>query len=168
MNNLKIIDLSYKYKDFKKLGLKSSQLDLYFKNLLSRNSENIKTDKALSTKQKYKSIDCYIFINSTIKNTHVTFSSGNGNVLYSISLGNLGYSKAYRSNIFTTTDLIFHLNNLIKKYDFNYLGVKLKGFGKNRRVLIKKLSFLKIDIAYIQDISFLPHNGCRAKKRPRK
>ena len=168
MNNLKIIDLLYKYRNLKKIGLSSEDVNSHLNNLLSLDPKTVGENKPFVKKQKYKKIDSFLFINASTKNTHVTFSNEIGNVLHSISLGNLGYKKASRSSIFPTTNLISSINNLIKKNGFNLLGVKLKGFGKNRRFLIRKLSLLKISIAYIQDISFLPHNGCRAKKRPRK
>ena len=83
-------------------------------------------------------------------------------------MGNLGYKKANRSSDFPINELFISLNKLIKENNLNSVGIKLKGFGKNRRLLIRKLSSLKISIAYIQDISYLPHNGCRLRKRPRK
>jgi small subunit ribosomal protein S11 len=162
MNNLKITDLIYKYKNLKKIGLYSKNIDIYL------NSKNLKDISPFIKKQNSKKVDCFLFINSRTKNTHVTFSLANGNVLYSSSLGNLGYKKASRSSSFPTNDLFFSLNKLIKENNLNHLGVKVKGFGRNRRFLVRKLSFLKISIAYIQDIGFLPHNGCRAKKLPRK
>jgi len=168
MNNLKIIDLLYKYRNFKKIGLVSEGVDLYLNNLLSSDKNNSKSAKENIIKKKYKKIDSFLFINATTKNTHVTFSDETGDVLHNISLGNLGYKKSTRSSIFPTANLINSLNSLIQKNNLSLLGVKLKGFGRNRRFLIRKLSLLKISIGYIQDISFLPHNGCRSKKRPRK
>ena len=165
MNNLKISDLIYKYKNLKNHQLYAKNIDAY---LNDYNSCSVEKKDILVKKQNYKKVDSFLSINCRTKNTHVTFSLSNGNVLHSISLGNLGYKKANRSNDFPSNDLFFSLNKLIKENNLKSLGIKLKGFGKNRRLLIRKLSSLKISIAYIQDISFLPHNGCRSRKRPRK
>ena len=80
MNNLKIIDLLYKYRNLKKIGLSSEDVNSHLNNLLSLEPKTVGENKPFVKKQKYKKIDSFLFINASTKNTHVTFSNEIGNV----------------------------------------------------------------------------------------
>jgi small subunit ribosomal protein S11 len=108
-----------------------------------------------------------IYVNCTLNNTHILVSTIEGRTLISCSTGVVGFRGNKRST--TYASLIIAKYTAIKSYKkgIREIYVQLKGFGSGRKYCIKGFLAGKIHILEIKDVTFLPHNGCKASKQRR-
>lgn len=129
-------------------------------------SSNIK--KKFINKKKKKCFFGNLFIKSNYKNTIVSLTKLNGNLLKQWSAKGLNKSKS-KKNI--PTNLII-LSNLINKYlldnKVKKLNIYLKGLGYGRSYILNKINKKKIQIRFIFDKTPISFNGCRKKKKKRR
>lgn len=109
-----------------------------------------------------------VHILCTNNNTIITATNNKGDVIVWNSGGTIGLKGAKRGSSYAAHKLARSLAKKILKRGINQIKVKIKGFGQGRRSAIKGLKSTKIKIEQIQDITPVPHNGCRAPKRRRK
>ena len=106
-------------------------------------------------------------IKATFNNTIVAISDKEGNVLAWASGGTVGFKGARKSTPFASQ---LAAENVAKKAIDN--GVKsvevvVKGPGSGREAAIRSLQAAGLEITVIKDVTPIPHNGCRPKKRRR-
>ncbi|MDO5695490.1 MAG: 30S ribosomal protein S11 [Eubacteriales bacterium] len=106
-------------------------------------------------------------IQSSFNNTIVTLTDTRGNALSWASAGGLGFrgsrkSTPYAAQVAAETAAKAALVHGLKKVD-----VKVKGPGSGREAAIRALSACGLEILSIQDVTPVPHNGCRPPKRRR-
>ncbi|MBR6223372.1 MAG: 30S ribosomal protein S11 [Lachnospiraceae bacterium] len=106
-------------------------------------------------------------IQSSFNNTIVTLTDSQGNALSWASAGELGFRGSKKSTPYAaqmaaekaTKDALIHG---LKKVD-----VMVKGPGSGREAAIRALSACGLEVLSIQDVTPVPHNGCRPPKRRR-
>ncbi len=105
-------------------------------------------------------------IKATFNNTLVTISDANGEVLCWASAGTAGFKGTRKSTPFAAQRAGEQAARAAKKYGVVELEVRVKGPGSGRESAITALEASGIRIQSIEDVTPLPHNGCRpAKKR---
>jgi small subunit ribosomal protein S11 len=109
-----------------------------------------------------------VHILCTNNNTIITATNNKGDTILWNSGGVLGLKGGKRGSSYAAHKLARNVAKRILKKGINQIKVKIKGFGQGRRSAIKGLKSTKIKIDQIQDITPIPHNGCRAPKRRRK
>ena len=107
-------------------------------------------------------------IQSTYNNTIVTIADKDGNVISWASAGTIGYKGSkkktpYAAGISAESCAKAAIDNGVKKVE-----VRVKGLGAGRENAIRSLQGAGLEITSITDETPVPHNGCRAPKRPRK
>ncbi len=107
-------------------------------------------------------------IQSTYNNTIVTITDKDGNAISWASAGTIGYKGSkkktpYAAGISAEACAKAALDNGVKKVE-----VRVKGLGAGRENAIRSLQGAGLEITSITDETPVPHNGCRAPKRPRK
>ncbi|MHC4515333.1 MAG: 30S ribosomal protein S11 [Planctomycetota bacterium] len=107
------------------------------------------------------------YIKATFNNTIVTVTDAKGQVLAWDSAGTIGYKGSRKSTPFAAQRAANKVAEKIRKMGVHELEVKVKGPGSGRESAIRSLSNAGIDIKAIEDITPLPHNGCRPRKRRR-
>ncbi|MEA3357438.1 MAG: 30S ribosomal protein S11 [Patescibacteria group bacterium] len=119
-------------------------------------------------KQKKKVPSCHVYIEATFNNTMITITDPEGNVLVSSSPGVVGFSGTKKSTAFAATKAAENAVVKAKKYGIREAKIYIKGAGSGRNAAVKGLDASGLRITLLSDITPLPHNGCRPRKKPRK
>lgn len=107
------------------------------------------------------------FIKATFNNTLVTIADVNGDVLCWASAGTVGFKGSRKSTPFAAQRAAETCADRARKFGIRELEVRVKGPGSGRESAITGLQVGGISIKAIEDVTPLPHNGCRARKRRR-
>jgi small subunit ribosomal protein S11 len=98
-------------------------------------------------------------IKSTFNNTIVTITDLQGNTLSWASAGNVGFKGSRKSTPFAA--------QLAAEKGLQKVDVFVKGPGSGRETAIRSLAAAGLEVSGIQDVTPVPHNGCRPRKRRR-
>ena len=106
-------------------------------------------------------------IHATFNNTIVTLSDKEGNAIAWSSAGALGFKGSKKSTPFAAGLSSEAAGK--KAYDLGMRKVEVfvKGLGPGRETAIRSLQTAGLEITSIDDVTPIPHNGCRPPKRPR-
>ena len=129
-----------------------------------------KTEKKIVEKKKSKKNfgqNGIVHIKSSFNNTIVTISDSSGNAVSWSSSGSMGFrgskkSTPYAAQIATDAAGKKSYDNGLRKLD-----VLMKGPGSGRESALRALQNIGFIINNIKDVTPLPHNGCRPKKKRR-
>ncbi|REJ74916.1 MAG: 30S ribosomal protein S11 [Planctomycetota bacterium] len=106
-------------------------------------------------------------IKATFNNTTVTITDTNGDVLCWATSGTSGFKGSRKSTPFAAQRAAEICADRAKKFGVKELEVRVKGPGSGRESAITGLQVHGISIKSIEDVTPLPHNGCRPRKRRR-
>lgn len=108
-----------------------------------------------------------VHIKATFNNTRVTFTDMNGDALCSSSAGAVGFKGARKSTPFAAQRAAETAANEARKFGVTEVEVRVKGPGSGRESAITALQAAGMRIQSIEDVTPIPHNGCRPKKKRR-
>ena len=108
-----------------------------------------------------------IFITATFNNTLVSITDIKGNVICWGSTGASGFKGSRKSTPFAATTAIETTINKAKNLGLSTVQVFIKGPGSGRDAVLGVIKSSGLKITQISDITPIPHNGCRPKKRRR-
>ena len=129
-------------------------------------SPNIKTSN--SKKKSKKNIPIGVaHIQSTFNNTIVTISDLNGNTVSWASAGSSGFKGARKGTPFAAQTAAEKAAQTALDLGVKKVEVLIKGQGSGRETAIRALQVTGFEILSIKDITPVPHNGCRPRKRRR-
>jgi small subunit ribosomal protein S11 len=106
-------------------------------------------------------------IKATFNNTIITITDTSGEVLCWSSAGTIGYKGSRKSTPFAAQRAAERCAELAQKHGVKEVEVRVKGPGGGRESAIRSLQAAGLDIRAIEDVTPLPHNGCRPSKRRR-
>ena len=106
-------------------------------------------------------------IKSTFNNTIVSISDTNGDVVAWASAGTVGFKGTKKSTPFAAGLAAESAASKAADVGVKRLDVQVKGPGSGRETAIRRLQVQGIEIGGIRDVTPIPHNGCRPKKRRR-
>ncbi|HUB27497.1 MAG TPA: 30S ribosomal protein S11 [Tepidisphaeraceae bacterium] len=106
-------------------------------------------------------------IKSTFNNTMVTITDLNGETIACASAGTVGFKGAKKSTPFAAGRAAENAAQQARKHGMLEVDVKVKGPGAGREQAILNLQNAGLKIAGIEDVTPLPHNGCRPPKKRR-
>jgi small subunit ribosomal protein S11 len=106
-------------------------------------------------------------IHSTFNNTIVTITDADGNVLAWASAGSAGFKGSRKGTPFAASQAAETAASTAKENGIKSLDVCVKGPGAGRESAIRALGTTGIEIRSIRDVTPVPHNGCRPRKRRR-
>ena len=106
-------------------------------------------------------------IKATFNNTLVTITDINGDVLCRASAGTVGFKGTRKSTPFAAQRAVEQIAQTAKRYGLVEVEVRVKGPGTGRDAAITALQSSGLRIHSIEDVTPLPHNGCRPKKKRR-
>ena len=105
-------------------------------------------------------------IKASFNNTLVTITDMNGDVLCRASAGTVGFKGTRKSTPFAAQRAVEQVTQAARRYGLVEVEVRVKGPGTGRDAAITTLQSTGLRIHSIEDVTPLPHNGCRpAKKR---
>jgi small subunit ribosomal protein S11 len=106
-------------------------------------------------------------IKSTFNNTIVTITDLEGNTLSWASAGNVGFKGSRKSTPFAAQLAAEAAARRAQEHGLTKVDVYVKGPGSGRETAIRSLAATGLEILGIQDVTPVPHNGCRPRKRRR-
>lgn len=106
-------------------------------------------------------------IKASFNNTMICISDAQGDVICSDSGGSVGFKGSRKSTPFAAQRAAEKCANTAKRYGVREVEIKVKGPGSGRESAVSAIQAAGIRISSIEDITPLPHNGCRPKKRRR-
>ena len=112
---------------------------------------------------------CYsisVFISNS-NNTIVTITDENGNAVAWSSAGALGFKGSRKSTPFAAQMAGEAAGKAAIENGMKVIAVSVKGPGPGREAAVRALQVAGLEITLINDVTPIPHNGCRPPKRPR-
>ena len=108
-----------------------------------------------------------VHIRSSFNNTMVTITDMNGNALSWASSGGLGFRGSRKSTPFAAQSAAETAAKAAMEHGLKTVEVYVKGPGQGREAAIRALQTAGLEVVMIQDVTPIPHNGCRPPKRRR-
>ncbi len=125
---------------------------------------------ASRTRKKAKRVvtDGVAHINASFNNTIVTITDRQGNALCWATSGGSGFRGSRKSTPFAAQVAAERAGNAAaQEYGLKNLEVRVKGPGPGRESAVRALNNVGFKITSINDVTPIPHNGCRPPKRRR-
>jgi small subunit ribosomal protein S11 len=126
-----------------------------------------KIRKITSKKDRNNYTNGIIHINSTFNNTIVTITNLTGNTISWASAGSSGFKGARKGTPFAAQTAAEKAAAEALNIGLKTVEILVKGQGSGRETAIRSIQGAGFDIISIQDITPVPHNGCRPPKRRR-
>ena len=108
-----------------------------------------------------------VYVNATFNNTVVTITDETGNTLGWSSSGSVGFKGARKSTPYAATTAVENLARKMMAHGLKEVEVFIKGPGAGRDASIRALKNAGLMIKAIADVTPIPHNGPRSRKRRR-
>jgi len=106
-------------------------------------------------------------ISATFNNTQVTITDMQGNVLGWSSAGRVGFKGSRKSTAFAAQQVAQDAARQAMSHGMKEVEVKVRGPGSGRESAIRALQAIGLEISSIKDVTPVPHNGCRPRKKRR-
>ena len=106
-------------------------------------------------------------INSTFNNTLITISDAQGNAIAWSSAGSMGFKGSRKSTPYAAQVAGEDAGKKAQDHGMKTLEVEVKGPGSGRESALRALQAAGFTITAIRDVTPIPHNGCRPRKRRR-
>lgn len=106
-------------------------------------------------------------VNSTFNNTIVTISDAQGNTVSWSSAGHMGFKGSRKSTPYAAQMAAEDAGKKAKEHGVKTLEVLVKGPGSGRESALRALLSVGFGINSIVDITPVPHNGCKPRKKRR-
>ncbi|ORU90159.1 MAG: 30S ribosomal protein S11 [Cycloclasticus sp. symbiont of Poecilosclerida sp. M] len=125
--------------------------------------------KPVRSKKKVKKnvVDGVVHVHATFNNTIVTITDRKGNALSWATAGGSGFRGSRKSTSFAAQVAAERAGNAAKDFGVKNLEVRIKGPGPGRESAVRALNNIGFNITYIEDVTPIPHNGCRPPKKRR-
>jgi small subunit ribosomal protein S11 len=108
-----------------------------------------------------------VHVKSTFNNTIVTITDTNGDTLCFASAGTVGFKGSRKSTPFAAQRAAEECASRALKLGMKEIEVRVKGPGAGRESAVTALQSAGLSIKAIEDVTPLPHNGCRPPKKRR-
>lgn len=118
-------------------------------------------------KQRRHVAKAIVHIRASYNNTMVTISDTNGETLCWASAGVVGFKGTRKSTPFAATRAAEQAAQAARRYGIQEVEVKVNGPGPGREPAVSALQASGLRIQSIEDVTPLPHNGCRPPRKRR-
>ena len=124
---------------------------------------------AIKTKKKVKKniTAGIVHVSSSYNNTLITITDMQGNAVSWSSAGALGFKGSRKSTPYAAQMAAEDAGRKAQEHGMKELDVRVKGPGSGRESALRSLQSVGFIIKSIRDITPIPHNGCRPRKRRR-
>ncbi|MDQ3986433.1 MAG: 30S ribosomal protein S11 [Actinomycetota bacterium] len=106
-------------------------------------------------------------IKATFNNTIISITDPEGNCLSWASAGNVGFKGSRKSTPFAAQLAAEAASRRAQEHGVRRVDVLVKGPGSGRETAIRSLQASGLEVVGIRDVTPVPHNGCRPRKRRR-
>jgi small subunit ribosomal protein S11 len=104
---------------------------------------------------------------ATFNNTHVTITDMQGNLIGWSTSGRVGFKGSRKSTAFAAQQVAQDAARQAMSHGMREVEIRVKGPGSGRESAIRALQAIGLEITAIKDITPVPHNGCRPRKKRR-
>ncbi len=104
---------------------------------------------------------------ATFNNTQVSITDMQGNVLGWSSAGRVGFKGSRKSTAFAAQQVAQDAARQAMSHGMREVEIRVKGPGSGRESAIRALQAIGLEITTIKDVTPIPHNGCRPRKKRR-
>ena len=123
--------------------------------------------KAIKKKLKRSVSRGIVHVKATFNNTHVTITTPNGETVSWGAAGTVGFKGTRKSTPYAAQRAAEQAATAAMRHGMREVQVLVKGVGSGRESAVRALATTGLRVVSIQDVTPLPHNGCRARKRRR-
>ena len=134
--------------------------------IVNTNEEN-RVEISNKRKEKKNITAGVAHINSTFNNTRVTITDAQGNTVAWSTAGAQGFKGSRKSTPYAAQVAAEEAGKKAQEHGMKTLEVEVKGPGSGRESAIRALQVVGFTITTIRDVTPIPHNGCRLRKRRR-
>ncbi|MBW7930818.1 MAG: 30S ribosomal protein S11 [Gammaproteobacteria bacterium] len=118
-------------------------------------------------KVKKHVVDGIAHVHASFNNTIITISDRQGNVLSWASAGGSGFRGSRKSTPFAAQVAAEKAGVAAQEFGLKSLEVRVQGPGPGRESAVRSLNSIGYKITNIEDVTPIPHNGCRPPKKRR-
>ena len=104
---------------------------------------------------------------ATFNNTQVSITDMHGNVLGWATAGRVGFKGSRKSTAFAAQQVAQEAARQAMSHGMREVEIRVKGPGSGRESAIRALQAIGLEISTIKDVTPVPHNGCRPRKKRR-
>jgi small subunit ribosomal protein S11 len=104
---------------------------------------------------------------ATFNNTIVSITDMQGNIIGWSSAGKVGFKGSRKSTAFAAQQVAQDAARQAMSHGMKEVEIKVKGPGSGRESAIRALQAIGLEISAIKDVTPVPHNGCRPRKKRR-
>ena len=104
---------------------------------------------------------------ATFNNTHVSICDKQGNLIGWSSAGRVGFKGSRKSTAYAAQQVAQDAARQAMSHGLREVEVRVKGPGSGRESAIRALQAIGLEITVIRDVTPVPHNGCRPRKKRR-
>ena len=104
---------------------------------------------------------------ATFNNTQVTITDAHGNLIGWSTAGRAGFKGSRKSTAYAAQQVAQDAARQAMAHGMKEVEVRVKGPGSGRESAIRALQAIGLDISAIKDVTPVPHNGCRPRKKRR-
>jgi len=124
---------------------------------------------AKSAKKKVRKniVKAIVHIKATFNNTLITVTDPDGNVVCAGSAGCVGFKGTRKSTPFAAQQAAQKCAANAMRFGVREIEIRVKGPGSGRESAISAMQQAGLRISSIEDVTPIPHNGCRPRKRRR-
>ena len=126
-----------------------------------------KAPKTVKKKIKKHVVDAMAHIQASFNNTIITITDRQGNALSWATSGGSGFRGSRKSTPFAAQVAAERASDVAIEYGVKNVDVLIKGPGPGRESAVRALNSKGFKITSITDVTPLPHNGCRPRKKRR-
>jgi len=116
---------------------------------------------------KRQVLDAVAHIHASFNNTIITITDRQGNALSWATAGGCGFRGSRKSTPFAAQVAAERAGTAAKDYGVKNVEVRVKGPGPGRESAVRALNLVGFRVTQIEDVTPIPHNGCRSPKRRR-
>ena len=124
-------------------------------------------NKTTKKKVKRSVADGVAHIHASFNNTIITITDRQGNTLSWATAGSSGFKGSRKSTPFAAQIAAERAGTAAQEYGVKTLEVRVSGPGPGRESAVRSLNAVGYRITNIEDITPIPHNGCRPPKKRR-
>jgi small subunit ribosomal protein S11 len=106
-------------------------------------------------------------VKATFNNTQVTITDLQGNLIGWSTAGRVGFKGSRKSTAFAAQQAAQDAARQAMSHGMREIEVRVSGPGSGRESAIRALQAIGLEITVIKDVTPVPHNGCRARKKRR-
>ena len=106
-------------------------------------------------------------VNATFNNTMITITDAQGNTIAWSSAGALGFKGSRKSTPFAAQMAAEDAGKKAAEHGMKSIDVEVRGPGSGRESALRALQAVGFSVTSIRDVTPIPHNGCRPRKRRR-